>query len=195
VVLIPGIGMFSFAKTKMEARVTGEFYTNAVHVMEGATALGAGHRPRALPQAGPAASTEAFTVHSNYVAIAAVRSFRIEYWQLEEAKIRRQPPEKELRPRIAFVVGGGNGVGRETALWLRTRTHVVVADLDLDAARTTSVEAEKIAGRNLCRQPRLIFVTVSPSANALREALVLRRARHHLKHCSHLPVLTRRTNK
>jgi rhamnose utilization protein RhaD (predicted bifunctional aldolase and dehydrogenase) len=147
VVLIPGIGMFSFGKTKIEARVTGEFYTNAVHVMEGATALGAGDRPKALPQAGPAASTEAFAVHSNYVALPPSEAFRIEYWQLEEAKIRRQPPEKELSRRIAFVVGGGNGVGRETVLLAAQRgAHVVVADLDLEAAKTASLEAQKIAG-------------------------------------------------
>ena len=63
VVLIPGIGMFSFGKNKTEARITGEFYTNAIHVMEGATSLGSGAAPPAvLPQAGPAAQTEAFSV-------------------------------------------------------------------------------------------------------------------------------------
>src|SRR5262245_34350199 len=70
VVLVPGVGMFSFGKSKTEARITGEFYTNAIHVMEGATALGAGAEvPREVPQAGPAAKTEAFTIHSNYVAL------------------------------------------------------------------------------------------------------------------------------
>ena len=172
VVLIPGIGMFSFGKTKIEARVTGEFYANAVHVMEGATALRDGDTPKALPQAGPAASTEAFTVHSNYVALPPSEAFRIEYWQLEEAKIRRQPPEKELSRRIAFVVGGGNGVGRETALLAAQRgAHLVVADLDLEAAKTTSVEAQKIAGKEFVSAASIDIRDRESIRNALREVL------------------------
>jgi rhamnose utilization protein RhaD (predicted bifunctional aldolase and dehydrogenase)/NAD(P)-dependent dehydrogenase (short-subunit alcohol dehydrogenase family) len=148
VVLLPGIGMFSFGKNKSEARITGEFYTNAIHVMEGATALGSGRQPEILPQAGPAAATEAFSVHSNYVALPPSEAFRIEYWRLEEAKIRRQPPEKELSRKIAVVVGGGNGVGRETALLAAQRgAHVVVADKDLEAAKSTSTEARKLGGK------------------------------------------------
>ena len=149
VVLIPGVGMFSFGKTKTEARITGEFYTNAIHVMEGATALGAGGAaPQELPQAGPAAKTEAFTVHSNYVALPPAEAFRIEYWQLEEAKIRRQPPEKELSRRVVIVVGSGNGVGREAALLAAQKgAHVVVADRDLAAAEAVTEEARKIAGK------------------------------------------------
>jgi hypothetical protein len=104
--------MFSFGKNKTESRVTGEFYTNAIHVMEGATALGSEAKPAVLPQAGPAAKTEAFSVHSNYVALPPSEAFRIEYWKLEEAKILRQPPEKEFSRQICLIVGGGNGVGR-----------------------------------------------------------------------------------
>jgi rhamnose utilization protein RhaD (predicted bifunctional aldolase and dehydrogenase)/NAD(P)-dependent dehydrogenase (short-subunit alcohol dehydrogenase family) len=149
VVLIPGIGMFSFGKNKTEARITGEFYTNAIHVMEGATALGAGAEgQKALPQAGPAATADAFSVHSNYVALPPSEAFRIEYWQLEEAKIRRQPPEKELSRRIVLVVGGGNGVGRETTLLAALQgAHVVVADRDWRAAATVAEEAQKIGGK------------------------------------------------
>ncbi len=148
VVLIPGVGMFSFGRNKSEARITGEFYTNAIHVMEGATALGSGRQPEILPQAGPAAATPAFRVHSNYVALPPSEAFRIEYWQLEEAKIRRQPPEKELSRKIAVVVGGGNGVGRETALLAAQRgAHVVVADKDLEAAKSTAADAQKLGGK------------------------------------------------
>jgi rhamnose utilization protein RhaD (predicted bifunctional aldolase and dehydrogenase)/NAD(P)-dependent dehydrogenase (short-subunit alcohol dehydrogenase family) len=147
VVLIPGMGMFSFGKNKTEARITGEFYTNAVHVMEGATALGPAAKPAVLPQAGPAAKTEAFSVHSNYVALPPSEAFRIEYWQLEEAKIRRQPAEKELSRQICLIVGGGNGVGRETALLAAHRgAHVAVADKDFDAAKAVAEEAEQIGG-------------------------------------------------
>jgi rhamnose utilization protein RhaD (predicted bifunctional aldolase and dehydrogenase)/NAD(P)-dependent dehydrogenase (short-subunit alcohol dehydrogenase family) len=148
VVLVPAIGMFSFGKNKAEARITGEFYTNAIHVMEGASALGSGASAAELPQAGPAAKTEAFSVHANYVALPPSEAFRIEYWQLEEAKIRRQPPEKELSRQICLVVGGGNGVGRETVLLAVQRgAHVVVADRDVEAAKSVAAEAQKIGGR------------------------------------------------
>ena len=148
VVLIPGIGMFSFGKSKTEARLTGEFYINAIHVMEGATALGSGKTPETLPQAGPAAPTSAFSVHSNYVALPPSEAFRIEYWQLEEAKIRRQPPEKELSRQVVLIVGGGSGIGREAALLAAERgAHVVVADRDADAATKVAEEAKAIAGK------------------------------------------------
>ncbi len=148
VVLIPGIGMFSFGKNKTEARITSEFYTNAIHVMEGASALGSGEVPKVLPQAGPAAKTDAFSVHSNYVALPPSEAFRIEYWQLEEAKIRRQPPEKELGRHICLVVGGGNGVGRETAMLAANRgAHVVVADRDFTAAQSVTAEIQQLYGK------------------------------------------------
>jgi rhamnose utilization protein RhaD (predicted bifunctional aldolase and dehydrogenase)/NAD(P)-dependent dehydrogenase (short-subunit alcohol dehydrogenase family) len=148
VVLVPGIGMFSFGKNKTEARITGEFYTNAIHVMEGASALGSGTIPAVLPQAGPAAKTEAFSVFSNYVALPPSEAFRIEYWQLEEAKIRRQPPEKELSRQICLVVGGANGIGRQTALLAVNRgAHVVVADKDFAAAKAVASETQKIGGK------------------------------------------------
>jgi rhamnose utilization protein RhaD (predicted bifunctional aldolase and dehydrogenase)/NAD(P)-dependent dehydrogenase (short-subunit alcohol dehydrogenase family) len=148
VVLIPGMGMFSFGKNKTEARITGEFYTNAIHVMEGASALGSGTPTAVLPQAGPAAKTEAFRVHSNYVALPPSEAFRIEYWQLEEAKIRRQPPEKELSRQICLIVGGGNGVGRETTLLAANRgAHIVVADREVEAAKSVALEAQRIVGK------------------------------------------------
>jgi rhamnose utilization protein RhaD (predicted bifunctional aldolase and dehydrogenase)/NAD(P)-dependent dehydrogenase (short-subunit alcohol dehydrogenase family) len=148
VVLIPGIGMFSFGKSKTEARLTGEFYVNAIHVMEGATSLDTGKTPATLPQAGAAAPTSAFTVHANYVALPPSEAFRIEYWQLEEAKIRRQPPEKELSRHVVLIVGGGSGIGREAALLAAERgAHVVVADRDHEAAKNVAGEAKTIAGK------------------------------------------------
>jgi rhamnose utilization protein RhaD (predicted bifunctional aldolase and dehydrogenase)/NAD(P)-dependent dehydrogenase (short-subunit alcohol dehydrogenase family) len=148
VVLVPGIGMFSFGKSKTEARLTGEFYVNAIHVMEGATSLDTGKTPATLPQAGAAAPASAFTVHANYVALPPAEAFRIEYWQLEEAKIRRQPPEKELSRHVVLIVGGGSGIGREAALLAAERgAHVVVADRDHEAAKKVAEEANGIAGK------------------------------------------------
>jgi rhamnose utilization protein RhaD (predicted bifunctional aldolase and dehydrogenase)/NAD(P)-dependent dehydrogenase (short-subunit alcohol dehydrogenase family) len=149
VVLVPGVGMFSFGKNKTESRITGEFYLNAIGVMQGAGALGTGVNCTDIPQAGPAASAEQFTVHENYVALPPSEAFRIEYWKLEEAKIRRQPPEKELSRRVALIVGGGSGIGREVALLAAERgAHVVIiADRDVKGAETVAAETQAIAGK------------------------------------------------
>ena len=148
IVLIPGLGMFSFGKNKTEARITGEFYTNAIHVMEGATLLGDGEVTGTLPQCGEGMEPESFKVFSNYVALPAIEAFRIEYWAMEEAKIRRQPPEKEFSRQIALVVGGGSGIGREAALQLAARgAHVVVADRDKEAADRVAGELKAIASK------------------------------------------------
>jgi rhamnose utilization protein RhaD (predicted bifunctional aldolase and dehydrogenase)/NAD(P)-dependent dehydrogenase (short-subunit alcohol dehydrogenase family) len=148
VVLVPGVGMFSFGKNKTESRITGEFYINAIGVMQGAGALGAGVDCKEIPQAGPAASADQFTVHANYVALPPSEAFRIEYWKLEEAKIRRQPPEKELSRRVALVVGGGSGIGREVALLAAERgAHVMVADRDVKGAEAVAEETKAIAGK------------------------------------------------
>lgn len=148
VVLVPGIGMFSFGKSKTESRITGEFYINAIHVMEGATAL-AGTAPiREVPQAGAAAPSAAFAVHANYVSLPVAEAFRIEYWALEEAKIRRQPLEKELSRRVALVVGGASGIGKAAALLAGQRgAHVVIADRDLGGAEAVAKQVREIVGR------------------------------------------------
>jgi rhamnose utilization protein RhaD (predicted bifunctional aldolase and dehydrogenase) len=148
VVLIPCVGMFSFGKNKTESRITGEFYINAIGVMQGAGALGAGVNCTDIPQAGPAAAAKEFKTHANYVALPASEAFRIEYWKLEEAKIRRQPAEKELSRRVALIVGGGSGIGREVALLAAERgAHVVVADRDVKGAEAAAEEAKAIAGK------------------------------------------------
>jgi rhamnose utilization protein RhaD (predicted bifunctional aldolase and dehydrogenase)/NAD(P)-dependent dehydrogenase (short-subunit alcohol dehydrogenase family) len=148
VVLIAGIGMFSFGKNKSESRITGEFYVNAIHVMEGATALSGDKDITDVPQAGPAAPCEAFKVHANYVALPVSEAFRIEYWALEEAKIRRQPPEKELSRRIALIVGGASGIGRAVALLAAERgAHVVIADRDLAGSEAVAREAAALVGK------------------------------------------------
>ena len=148
VVLIPGVGMFSFGKNKAESRITGEFYVNAIGVMQGAGSLGTATTCTDIPQAGPAASADQFTMYQNYVALPPSEAFRIECWKLEEAKIRRQPPEKELSRRIVLIVGGASGIGRETVLLAAERgAHIVVADLSLEAAQAVAEEAKVIGGK------------------------------------------------
>ncbi|MGC2638196.1 MAG: bifunctional rhamnulose-1-phosphate aldolase/short-chain dehydrogenase [Acidobacteriaceae bacterium] len=148
VVLIPGIGMFSFGKNKTESRIVGEFYVNAIRVMEGASALADGHPVKEVSQCAAAAPSEAFKVHTNYVALPGSEAFRIEYWALEEAKIRRQPPEKELSRKIALIVGGASGIGRAAALLAAERgAHIVIADRDLAGAQAAAEEARTIAGK------------------------------------------------
>ncbi|GAA2193391.1 bifunctional aldolase/short-chain dehydrogenase [Streptomyces bangladeshensis] len=117
VVLVPGVGMFSFGKDKQTARVAGEFYVNAVNVMRGAEAV------------------------SSYAPIEEAEKFRIEYWALEEAKLRRMPAPKPLATRVALVTGAGSGIGRAIAHRLVAEgACVVVADLNGDNAAAVAEE-------------------------------------------------------
>jgi rhamnose utilization protein RhaD (predicted bifunctional aldolase and dehydrogenase)/NAD(P)-dependent dehydrogenase (short-subunit alcohol dehydrogenase family) len=172
VVLIPGLGMFSFGKSKTEARITGEFYTNAIHVMEGASLLGEGKVEGPLPQCGFGMNPASFKVFTNYVALPAIEAFRIEYWAMEEAKIRRQPPEKELSRRIALVVGGASGIGRLVAHMSAERgAHVVVADRDLEGAARVAAELSSVTSPESAASTAVDIRSREAIANAVKAAV------------------------
>ena len=123
VILVAGLGMVAFGKDKSESRVTAEFYNCAVEVMRGAEALG------------------------GYISLPQQEAFDIEYWALEEAKLRRMPADKELAGRAVIVIGAGSGIGRETALRLvREGAHIVCVDLNLSGAQATADEILKKTG-------------------------------------------------
>ena len=154
VVVIPGIGLFGFGKNKKEARITTEFFINAIHVMAGANALEDGEVSHPLPQARTPEQSRQFTQFHNYVALPRSEAFRIEYWALEEAKLQRMPAEAEFSRKIALVIGGASGIGREVALLLGRRgAHVVVADFDQQGARNVAEEVGKLSS------PEFVAVT------------------------------------
>ena len=146
VVIVPGLGLFGFGKNKKEARITTEFFINAIHVMAGANALEDGEVSHPLPQARHQEQSEQFTHFHNYVALPRSEAFRIEYWALEEAKLQRMPAEAEFSRKIGFIVGGASGIGREVALLLaRKGAHVVVADFDEPGAKKVAEQTGALA--------------------------------------------------
>ncbi|HVC45879.1 MAG TPA: bifunctional rhamnulose-1-phosphate aldolase/short-chain dehydrogenase [Terracidiphilus sp.] len=173
VVLIPGLGMFSFGKNKTEARIVGEFYTNAIHVMEGASLLSEDAVAGTLPQCGPGQDPASFKVVTNYVALPPIEAFRIEYWQMEEAKLRRQPPEKELSRRIALIVGGASGIGREAALLAAARgAHVMIADRDETAAAAVAAELASVTSKEFFASTVVDIRRREAIADAIRATVV-----------------------
>jgi rhamnose utilization protein RhaD (predicted bifunctional aldolase and dehydrogenase)/NAD(P)-dependent dehydrogenase (short-subunit alcohol dehydrogenase family) len=172
-VVIPGLGLFGFGKDKREARITTEFFANAIHVMQGANALEGESTPRVLPQVKRAALAKEFRTFHNYVALPRLEAFRIEYWALEEAKLQRMPPEKEFSRKVAVVVGSASGIGREVALQLAKRgAHVVVADANPAAASDTAKEAAAISSKEMAHAISLDLTSRETMAAALRSAVL-----------------------
>ena len=146
IVLVPGVGMFSFGANEQTARVAGEFYVNAINVMRGAEGL------------------------SRYSPIPESEKFRIEYWALEEAKLQRMPKPRPLATRIAFVTGGGSGIGRATARRLAAEgACVIVADIDGAAAATV---AQELGGGDVAIALIVDVTDEEQIARAVREAVL-----------------------
>jgi len=132
VYLMPGVGMFTFAADKATARISGEFYVNAINVMRGASSV------------------------SSYVGLAEQEAFDIEYWLLEEAKLQRMPKPKSLAGRIAFVTGGAGGIGKATAVrLLLDGACVVLADIDEKALAAATEELGAAFSKDVVRPVKL----------------------------------------
>ena len=167
VVVVPGLGLLGFGRNKKEARITTEFFINAIHVMAGANALEDGEVAHPLPQARRPEQSEQFKHFRNYVALPRPEAFRIEYWALEEAKLQRMPAEAEFTRKIVLVIGGANGIGREVALLLaRKGAHIVVADADVEGAKKVAGEAAGISSPDLVVSTRVDL----SSSDSLAEA-------------------------
>ncbi|MFE1585521.1 bifunctional aldolase/short-chain dehydrogenase [Streptomyces sp. NPDC058737] len=146
IVLVPGVGMFSFGKDKQTARVAGEFYVNAINVMRGAEAV------------------------SSYAPIEESEKFRIEYWALEEAKLRRMPKPKPLATRVALVTGAGSGIGKAIARRLVDEgACVVVADLN---AENAAAVAEELGGDDRAVAVRVDVTSEEQIAEAFEAAVL-----------------------
>ena len=132
VYLVPGVGMITFAKDKATARISGEFYTNAINVMRGASTV------------------------STYVGLPEQEAFDIEYWLLEEAKLQRMPKPKSLAGRVAIVTGGAGGIGAATAARLLSEgACVVLADIDETALAATIDNLAARYGKDVVRSVKM----------------------------------------
>ncbi|MCI0141850.1 bifunctional aldolase/short-chain dehydrogenase [Arthrobacter bambusae] len=146
IVLVPGVGMFSYGKDKQTARVAGEFYLNAINVMRGAEAI------------------------SSYAPIEESEKFRIEYWALEEAKLARMPKPKSHATRIALVTGAASGIGKAIATRLAAEgACVVIADLNLDNARAV---AAGLGGADVAIGVQADVTDEAQVAAAIKEAVL-----------------------
>ncbi|MCO5152730.1 MULTISPECIES: bifunctional rhamnulose-1-phosphate aldolase/short-chain dehydrogenase [unclassified Shinella] len=149
VYLVPGVGMITFAKDKATARISGEFYVNAINVMRGASGV------------------------SDYVGLPEQEAFDIEYWLLEEAKLQRMPKPKSLAGRIALVTGGAGGIGKATAERLMAEgACVVLADIDETALAAAENELAGRYGRDVVRSVSMNVTDEALVAKSFADTLV-----------------------
>lgn len=147
VYLMPGVGMFTFAKDKATARIAAEFYVNAINVMRGASAV------------------------STYVGLPEQEAFNIEYWVLEEAKLQRMPRPKSLAGRVALVTGGAGGIGKATAMRLmREGACVMLADIDAAALQSAVAELSSVFGADFVRSTQVNVTQEDQVAEGFRQA-------------------------
>jgi rhamnulose-1-phosphate aldolase/alcohol dehydrogenase len=149
VYLVPGVGMFTFAKDKATARISGEFYVNAINVMRGASTV------------------------STYQGLSEQEAFDIEYWLLEEAKLQRMPKPKSLAGKVALVTGGAGGIGKATAIrLLREGACVVLADIDDAALNEATSELSKAFGADVVRGVNINVTREDQVSAGFAEAVV-----------------------
>ena len=149
VYLVPGVGMITFAKDKSTARISGEFYVNAINVMRGASGV------------------------STYVGLPEQEAFDIEYWLLEEAKLQRMPKPKSLAGRIALVTGGAGGIGKATANRLMQEgACVVLADIDETALAAAEGELSKRYGKDFVRSVSMNVTSEAAVEGGFADALL-----------------------
>ncbi len=149
VYLVPGVGMLTFAKDKATARISGEFYVNAINVMRGASAV------------------------SDYVGLPEKEAFDIEYWLLEEAKLQRMPKPKSLAGRVALVTGGAGGIGSATAeKYLSEGACVMLADISEDNLKATSDTLAQRFGTDVVRTVTMNVTDEDAVARAYDEIAV-----------------------
>ncbi|MDK1377967.1 MULTISPECIES: bifunctional rhamnulose-1-phosphate aldolase/short-chain dehydrogenase [unclassified Sinorhizobium] len=149
VYLVPGVGMITFAKDKATARISGEFYVNAINVMRGASGV------------------------STYVGLPEQEAFDIEYWLLEEAKLQRMPKPKSLAGRIALVTGGAGGIGKATANRLMQEgACVVLADIDETALEAAQAELAGRYGKDFVRSVNMNVTSEAAVESGFGDALL-----------------------
>ena len=173
VVIVPGLGLFGFGKNKKEARITTEFFINAIHVMAGANALEDGNVSHPLPQARRGEQSQQFTHFHNYVALPRSEAFRIEYWALEEAKLQRMPAEAEFSRKIGLLIGGASGIGREVALLLvRRGAHLVIADFDEAGAKRVAEQAGSLASTEFVKATSVDLTSAESLERTVKDTIL-----------------------
>ena len=150
IILIPEYGMMSFAKNKPTARIASEFFVNAINVMKGAEGI------------------------SKYTGLTEKEAFRIEYWELEEAKLKRMPPEKELAGKVALITGAAGGIGSTTALkFLQEGCCVVLTDIDKKSLQQTHAKFAARFGEDVVTSIKMDVTNENDVKHAVNQSIEL----------------------